>query len=582
MNIDFFTFSERFNRNIAWKLLRAPNASLILTVLYQAFDKAVTYSVAESDLIEIIQRILEQSGLNNEVKKTPLEYLNDWSNENYQYLRKAYRDNGYVEAYYDMTPDAQKALNFVKSLQSQSFAGTESKLYIFTELLKKITLGTSVIPQEYLSELEKQKQELEIKIAQAKRGIVPKLDDTEIKSNYMQCMSISQEISSDFRIMQSNFKHMLREFKLKILNHDGTKGEIINEFLGNTDYIKDSDQGKSFTHFRKQMLDGVYRDEFKKMVGKLENVRALKDFKQANGKLANGIYEEWFEGFNHVLHCFRQVNAQLKIFVANQYFIKNKIMMDRINSIELMMLKYFEGKIKNNEHFMSIELPKAKVNLPLDRKLYNVKEPIELTKTSITDNTPLENEVDLSPLYEQISIDKRQLEENIREVMGTNQTTTLKNVIDHFKVEHGIEEVLTYIAVARNRFKTVVDENIEDEIEIASDILEDNETTNLFDKLQFLDNLNNFINIENDYTTNNNQENIQSDQTQQQTESIENQDLLDSFNQELDNIAIENSLTNSLDNSLSKTKNLLSTNNIDDIKIKHSRKLKMYRFIISK
>jgi len=139
-------------RHPAWRLLRAANASLILSFLGRFFvagNRGAT-SAAEvaAALDEDLYTLNAVAGALAESRfpKTPQAYLDDWSATEIGYLRRFYLP-GDDEVHFEVTASFEKAYAWVESLQARSFVGTESRLHTVVELLRQIVHGTQTNPE---------------------------------------------------------------------------------------------------------------------------------------------------------------------------------------------------------------------------------------------------------------------------------------------------------------------------------------------------------------------------------------------------------------------------------------------------
>ncbi len=151
----------------AWRLLRAENAPLVLSFLEQVFITENIRSISASDLVNRLDD--ELYALNERLRepafpKPAKAYLDDWAAPAAGWLRKYYTE-GSDEPYFDVTPAVEKALSWVRGLQTRSFVGTESRLNTVFLLLRQMVFGAQTDPDERLSELTRRRQELDDEIA---------------------------------------------------------------------------------------------------------------------------------------------------------------------------------------------------------------------------------------------------------------------------------------------------------------------------------------------------------------------------------------------------------------------------------
>lgn len=87
------------------------------------------------------------------------EYLDEWSSPERSWLRKYYPRTG-EDAEFDLTPAAERAIEWVRSLTPTQFVGTESRLLTLLHLLRDLAAGSQEDPAARIKELERRKEAL--------------------------------------------------------------------------------------------------------------------------------------------------------------------------------------------------------------------------------------------------------------------------------------------------------------------------------------------------------------------------------------------------------------------------------------
>ena len=110
---------------------------------------------------------------------------------------------------------------------------------------------------------------------------------------------------------------------------------------------------------------------------------------------------------------------------------------------------------------MSVADTAAEIELPMERPLYRPP-----SKPLIAD-IELESgdaDVDAGVLYSQVVIDKAQLARHIHHALQDKAQITLRELCELQPLQHGLAELVAYLQLAGDTFKTVVDERTIDVI----------------------------------------------------------------------------------------------------------------------
>jgi len=163
-------------------------------------------------------------------------------------LRKFYPE-GTDEPHFDLTAATEKALAWLEGLTERAFVGTESRLITLFELLRQMSTGSQTDPEVRIAELQKRRDDIDAEIVRIRAGEISLLDDTGLKDRFQQFLQLARELLTDFREVEHNFRILDRRVRERIALWEGSKGELLEEIMGERDAIADSDQGKSFRAF---------------------------------------------------------------------------------------------------------------------------------------------------------------------------------------------------------------------------------------------------------------------------------------------------------------------------------------------
>lgn len=245
---DYHALNNLRSHHPGWRLLRSDHAPLIISFLDQAFVQPNQRTISESALVEQLEDVLYELRLQlgeGAFPKAARLYLNDWAAPDKGWLRKFYRQDS-DEAQFDLTPACEKAIAWLKTLTARSFVGTESRLLTLFELLRQMSTGAETDPEKRLADLQQRRVAIDLEIAQIEAGDLPMLDDTEIKDRFQQFNQLARELLGDFREVEHNFRQLDRRVREQIALWEGSKGELLQQVMGDRDAIADSDQEKAF------------------------------------------------------------------------------------------------------------------------------------------------------------------------------------------------------------------------------------------------------------------------------------------------------------------------------------------------
>ncbi len=459
MTIDYTTLDALRTRHPAWRLLRSEHAPLVASFLHRVFVAPNVRMMAAADLAEALEDELyslrERLGA-EALPKSALDYLNDWANPEKSWLRKFYRQ-GSDEPQFDLTPSTEKAIAWLGTLTERSFVGTESRLLTLFELLKQMSEGSEADPARRIAELHKRRDEIDAEIAQVLAGDVPLLDDTAIKDRFQQFMQLARDLLTDFREVEHNFRQLDRRVRERIALWDGAKGALLEEIMGERDAIADSDQGRSFRAFWDFLMSSRRQDELSELLARVLSLPPVANL-QPDAR-THRVHYDWLEAGEHTQRTVAQLSQQLRRFLDDQAWLENRRIMDILHSIEARALA-LRDTLPMGEITRMAESA-ADIELPMERPLYT-----PALKPVIADIVLQagDADVDADALYAQVVVDHAQLTRHIRHALQARSQITLRELTELQPLQQGLAELVAYLQLGAEAFKTVVDEGTSDVI----------------------------------------------------------------------------------------------------------------------
>jgi len=439
----------------AWRLLGAKNAPLVLTFLGRVFVDGNVRGIAGAELVSRLDD--ELFALNARLgaetfPRAAKEYLDEWASHGW--LRKYYPP-GADEPHFDATPAVEKALSWLQSLQSRAFVGTESRLTTMFDLLRQMAFGAEADPDVRLGELERRRDELEREIERVRGGQVDLMDASAQRDRYQQFARTAVELLADFREVETNFRDLDRELREQITAWNGSKGELLQDVLGNRNGIAESDQGKSFHAFYDFLLSPQRQAEFSEL---LERVHDLEAVDVVDPRMRH-IHYDWLDAGERTQATVRLLSEQLRRFLDDQAFLENRRVLDLVRTIEGTALRLRdEGAPAIGAE---IDALAPTVTLPMERPLYAppVKQELDSSNADVEPD-----EFDASALFQQVYVDPEPLRAGVRRALRGRTQIGLAELVERHPIEQGLAELVTYLSLNDSAFSIVYDEGGRDEL----------------------------------------------------------------------------------------------------------------------
>lgn len=450
--MEFEAIEALRDKHPAWRLLRAGNASLILSFLGNYFVEGNRGASSASELATVLEEHLYV--LNAEIQtadggprfpKSPREYLEDWAATESGYLRRFYPP-GDDEVHYEVTPAFEKAYGWVESLRSRPFVATESRLHTAVELLRQIVHGTDVDPNRRLAQLQRRRDELDAEIASVEAGELTLLAPSGVRDRFQQFTTTARELLSDFREVEENFRRLDRAARERIATWDGAKGGLLAELVGSRSEITNSDQGHSFQAFYDFLLSASRQQELTELLNRVADLDTIEADRRVKG-----IHHEWSEAAERAQRTVRQISEQVRRFLDDQVWLENRRVLDLVRDVESAALAVREAPPTLG---LDVDEPGIALTLPFERPLYTP--PVDAGVESLI--PPTVADVDSDVLFAQTFIDQARLLGNIRTVLPEHSTALLSDIVSMYPIEHGAAEIVSYLALSDDEVLIEMDE----------------------------------------------------------------------------------------------------------------------------
>ena len=460
--MDYDDIERLRQESSAWRLLRADHAALILYFLGKVFVdenvRSVLFTTLAERLDETLYGLNEQLG-DSSFPRSAQAYLDDWSAPSAGWLRKYYPPDS-LDAHLDATPAFERAVGWVRSLPQRSFVGTESRLSTAFDLLRQIAFGGETNRDVRLEELYRRRAELDEEISALIEGHVEIMDATAIRDRYQQFVMTATGLLSDFREVEDNFRVLDRRLRERVATWAGSKGDLLDDVLGDRGAIAESDQGRSFHAFYDFLLVRSRQEEFADL---LERVHALDAIDEVDSRIRR-VHYDWLDAGERTQATVRLLSEQLRRFLDDRAWLENRRVMDVLRSIESnsMVLRDQPGLAPG----FDIDATSPSISLPFERPLYTPRPALALDTTPVSAG---DAQLDVSILFEQIFVDHERLANEVHRALARRSQVALSELLATAPLEHGLAELVGYFSLSDPGFQAIVDGDIRDSVSWTDD-----------------------------------------------------------------------------------------------------------------
>lgn len=444
--LDYHEIRYRLEANAAFRLLRKDGAAFMLGFLQEQFKRRHRSDLGRAELSEALAAYAEFVRLSGDVdglargesRADPSSYLDDWANEGF--LRKFYPQES-AEACYDLTPDTERALEWLAELSGRGFVGTESRLKSLVDAMQDLAYGASFDPEERKTQLLKERLAIDEELARLERGELELFDATRITERYYGIEDAARRLLADFKQIEQNFRDLDRDTKERIIASEGARGRVLKELFEHRDAIMASDQGKSFQSFWAYLMSLDTRDRLRALTDRVLDLEAVKAAKQSLP--LESLDTRLVAAGARVQRMTHRLNEELKNFLDEGARIQARKAGKLIEEIKRRALALREEPPISSS-LLSIE-EDPQLLLIMDRPLFRPEEETKISALPLELGSPA---LESDALYDQDSIDLVELAQRLRLTLKEDGQVSVAQLASRWKPRQGAAELVGYLQLA--------------------------------------------------------------------------------------------------------------------------------------
>ncbi len=453
-----FTIKEKLDLPII-KLLRADNVDFILSFFYFVFRNkekdinAIKQTKLEKELKYFIE---DYNRLHNDEKNPNIAnaYIEQWVNAGYL---KRFQINEYDDDYHiELTEYSLQAMHFFETLWvwDEVYASVKSNFETIIGNLKSIALASEEYKEQNIEEIDRQIAELIKKKEKVKKWDLTVFEE-EIFDKYILARDLLAKMPIDFRKVETVLWNLALEIQKKSNELDINKWEILGYTLSEIEEkITNSSQGKSlqwFNRFYQEDNSDLY-DILQKIFDQHDRIKQIEKQKWVRDVIEVDLLKSKKRAYDKQTFIITKLRERFAEEVIEERrkgitLIKN---IKKYYSNNLLNIKFRE-KLWDMNQWIDIDLFMNK----------NLWEPKQSMKLAVYDDVEKQDRnIDITNIFQDIWVSERKLKENIINILEDKKEVTLKELIEFFPPNAGLDELIAYYNI--NNIEWVL-ENIFDE-----------------------------------------------------------------------------------------------------------------------
>jgi Protein of unknown function (DUF3375) len=437
---------RRLREQPLWRLIAADHAPEIIGLL-QTLLMEGERTLPASILHERLQHQLDAinaSDLPHELPRTAQAYIADWLAKGY--LERRLPDDASEEEY-ELSVQAVQAIRFVSSLDAPRSAATESRLSLVIQQLVQLAEQTETDPAARLAALYAERDRLDADIARASSGKIVPLDSKRATERTRQIIQLAGDLAEDFRRVRDDFERLNREFRERIIDDEGERGDVLDRLFEGVDVIGESEAGRSFQAFW-ALLNDV--EQSAQLDAALETVLSrgfAKRLPREERHFLRSLTGVMLERGTHVHDVLQHFARSLRGFVQSRGYLEQRRLNQLLKQAQAEALQLRDSVQARQRTPYTLKLTTSRLRSLSQWRLHDPRQ------------TSVDGHIDrgggalisldsVSELVAQSEINFRGLRRDLHDLLAEHDQLSIGQVLRQRPAEQGLGTIIGYLSLA--------------------------------------------------------------------------------------------------------------------------------------
>lgn len=434
---------RRLRSQPLWRLLAADSGPTVLALL-QALLYEHERSLPASIFHERTERELERlRNLGEDWPKTAQSYAAGWLAEGY--LERRFPP-GSREEEYELSTSTVEAIRFVASLAKPHSAATESRLSLVINSLARLADDTDSDKARRVARLRAEQQRIESEIAAIEQGRAQTLPQAAALERTREIIALADNLAGDFRRVRDQFEQLNRELRERILDNEGSRGEVLDSLFAGIDLISESEAGRTFNAFWRLLTDPVQSNTLEDALDQLMSRDFIATLDPAERRFLLRLTRTLLEQGGIVHEVLQSFARSLKHFVQSREFMEQRRLNQLIRDAQRSALALKEEIKASDALNYTLELTSSKLSSLSQWLLHDPAQQALPGRMAAGADAAIDLET-VGELVAQSEIDFRTLAANVQAVLAERTQASIADVLAAYPAAQGLGSVIGLLSL---------------------------------------------------------------------------------------------------------------------------------------
>ena len=434
---------ERLRQQPQWRLLRADLAPAVLALLDGLLlenERTLPASTLHERLARELDE-LRQKGV--DMPSTAQAYVANWLAAGW--LERRFPEGG-SEEYYELSTEAVAALRWAKGLESERSAATESRLALVIQQLAQLAAQTDRDVESRLRGLYAERERLDREIEAVGGGKIEVMEDSRALERAREAIALADELAEDFRRVRDEFQRLNREFRERIIEDDGQRGDVLEALFAGVDLIAESDAGRSFEAFWRLLTDAEQSAQLESAIDALLAREFASRMSRRERLFLLELTRTLLERGGHVHDVFQHFARSLKSFVQSREYLEQRRLSRLLKQAQAEALALRDHVRPGEDTGYSLHLSSSRLRSLSQWRLHDPRTRAVDTRVQAGAAAQVSLE-SVGELVAESEIDFRTLRQHVLALLEEREQCSVGAVLQHYPAEQGLGSVVGYLTL---------------------------------------------------------------------------------------------------------------------------------------
>lgn len=440
-----------------WRLLAAVHGPTIISLLQTHLYESER-SLPSSIFHERIGRDLEELRAQGEdFPQTAQAYIASWLVDGY--LQRRFPP-GAAEEEYELSTATVTAIRFISGLAQPHAAATESRLSLVITALARLAEDTDRDKFRRIDYLTTEQARIDEEIKNINNGQMRVLPNDTALERIREIITLADDLVGDFRRVRDQFEQLNRDLREKIMDHEGSRGEVLDSLFAGIDLIAESEAGRTFLAFWRLLTDPIQTATLEQALDQMMSREFVEQLTAKERRFLLRLTRTLLEQGDIVHEVQQNFARSLKHFVQSREYLEQRRLTQVLKDAQRTALTLKDSINVTEALNYMLELTSSRVRSLSQWALFDPSQQAPPSEMQDGDLAGIDLEA-IGTLIAGSEIDFRVLKANILAVLEQKSQASIADILEQYPAQQGLGSIVGMLALgSRHGFNSGETENV--------------------------------------------------------------------------------------------------------------------------